>query len=142
MMFEIAKELKLMRSQKGVMISHRNVIANVMQFASYEKPWRDTQIEPGNQSDYIETILGLLPMSHIYALVLICHASTYRGDGVIVLPKFEFKPMLEAIQRFSIEMLFLVSQSERAPSISSQISVDRYLAGQLMGYRFHRSLSS
>ncbi|KAF2264132.1 phenylacetyl-CoA ligase-like protein [Lojkania enalia] len=93
---------------KGVMISHRNVIANTLQIAAFEKPFRDTKKHPLNQSDYIENVLGLLPMSHIYGLVVICHASIYRGDGVIVLPKFDFATTLQAIQTYKINSLFLV----------------------------------
>ncbi|KAF2728759.1 phenylacetyl-CoA ligase-like protein [Polyplosphaeria fusca] len=93
---------------KGVMISHRNVIANTLQIAAYEKKFRDAKIGVGNQSDYIENALGLLPMSHIYGLVVICHASVYRGDGVVVLPKFEFATTLQAIESYKINSLYLV----------------------------------
>lgn len=50
-------------------------------------------------------------MSHIYGLVVICHASVYRGDGVIVLPKFDFTTTLQAIQDHKINSLYLVSVS-------------------------------
>ncbi|KNG50623.1 phenylacetyl-CoA ligase-like protein [Stemphylium lycopersici] len=94
---------------KGVMISHRNVIANTMQISTFEKPYRDTIIKDvRNQSDYTEKALGLLPMSHIYGLVVICHASVYRGDGVVVLPKFEFASTMQAIQDYEINTLYLV----------------------------------
>ncbi|THC94756.1 hypothetical protein EYZ11_005748 [Aspergillus tanneri] len=93
---------------KGVMISHRNVIANVLQIKTAEKPYRDSFIPPGSQSHHTEIILGLLPQSHIYALVVICHAGPYRGDQVIVLPKFELKSYLTAIQTFKIRTLLLV----------------------------------
>lgn len=63
-----------------------------------------------NQTAYTEKVLGLLPMSHIYGLVVICHANVYRGDGVIVLPKFEFASTLQAIQDHKISTLFLVSE--------------------------------
>lgn len=80
-----------------------------MQIGTYEKPYRDTIINDlRNQSDYTEKVLGLLPMSHIYGLVVICHANVYRGDGVIVLPKFEFASTLQAIQDYKISTLFLV----------------------------------
>ena len=52
--------------------------------------------------------MGCLPFSHIYGLVLICHTSTYRGDQVIVLPKFEFSHFLKSIERFQIYELFVV----------------------------------
>lgn len=91
------------------MISHRNVIANTLQFKTYEGVYREKMKDPLDQSDYIETTLGLLPMSHIYGLVVICHAGVYRGDQVVVLPKFEFTSFLESIQRFKINSLYLVS---------------------------------
>ena len=90
---------------KGVMISHRNVISNVIQFATFESPFRNTM-----GVDYSENILGLLPFSHIYGLVINCHAAVYEGDGVIVLPKFEFTTCMKAIQDFKINTLYLVSQ--------------------------------
>ncbi|KAK0752619.1 4-coumarate-CoA ligase 2 [Schizothecium vesticola] len=87
---------------KAVMISHRNVIANVLQHTTYESVGRklrgvETQVE-----------LGLLPMSHIYSLVVISHCATWRGDEIIILPKFDFETYLASIQRFRIEKLIIV----------------------------------
>ena len=101
--------------QKGVMISHRNVISNVLQIATFEKPYRDSKREPGSKYTFTEIALGLLPQSHIYSLVVICHATTWRGDQVINLPKFEIAQFLTAIQTFRINTLFLVSQLQRYP---------------------------
>ncbi|OQD88148.1 hypothetical protein PENANT_c004G07755 [Penicillium antarcticum] len=53
---------------KGVMISHRNVIANVLQIAAFEKAYREKRAPPGGV--YTAVSLGLLPQSHIYALVV------------------------------------------------------------------------
>lgn len=94
--------------QKGVMISHRNVIANVLQITTYERPYRQSLKKEGGESDPREVVLGLLPQSHIYSLVVICHASMYRGDQVINLPKFDFEQYLSSIQRFKINQLYLV----------------------------------
>lgn len=91
------------------MISHRNVISNVLQIRAFEKPQRDSRKEPGSKYDVTEVALGLLPQSHIYSLVVVCHASTYRGDQVVNLPKFEMGSFLNAIQTFKINQLFLVS---------------------------------
>ncbi|GAM84216.1 hypothetical protein ANO11243_022100 [Dothideomycetidae sp. 11243] len=92
---------------KGVMISHRNVIANTMQLTTFDTFWRDSHMPPDSKV-FTAVVLGLLPMSHIYALIAVCHVSVYRGDGVIVLPKFEMSSYLESIQRFKIEHLYLV----------------------------------
>jgi acyl-CoA synthetase (AMP-forming)/AMP-acid ligase II len=85
------------------MISHRNVISNVMQLAAMERPQRAKR--PGNGA---EVGLGLLPLSHIYGLVVIAQGSTYRGDGVIILPKFELPSYLNSISTYKIETLYLV----------------------------------
>lgn len=90
------------------MISHRNVMANVLQLQAYEKNYRLANKKRGDKYEGTEIALGLLPQSHIYALVVICHATAYRGDQVINLPKFELGQFLAAIQRFKIEELFIV----------------------------------
>jgi len=93
---------------KGVMISHRNVIANTLQLVTYETPTREAIMKSLHRTHYTESALGLLPMSHIYGLIVICHLGPYRGDGVVVLPKYDFKLLLETIQNYKIQMLYLV----------------------------------
>ncbi|KAH7395527.1 4-coumarate-CoA ligase, variant, partial [Cadophora sp. MPI-SDFR-AT-0126] len=88
---------------KGVQISHYNIIANVLQRATYEAPWRKK-----HNNGAPEVVIGFLPFSHIYGLVLICHTSTYRGDQVLVLPKFDLTQFLRSIERFKIQELFVV----------------------------------
>jgi acyl-CoA synthetase (AMP-forming)/AMP-acid ligase II len=89
---------------KGVMISHRNVIANTVQISQFDK--RGRELIGGK--DYNDVALGLLPQSHIYGLIVICHASTYRGDRVIVLPKFDIQNYLTAIAKYKINTLYIV----------------------------------
>lgn len=89
---------------KGVMISHRNVIANTIQITTYESKMR----EATGGRNYRDIVLGLLPQSHIYGLVVISHLGTYRGDSVIILPKFDLGDCLESIQRYKINTLYLV----------------------------------
>lgn len=84
------------------MISHYNVIANILQYVTYESVGRSRRGVTSQVS------LGLLPYSHIYGLVVVTHGSTYRGDEIIVLPKYELNLFLAAVQRFRIEHLPLV----------------------------------
>ncbi|KAJ0121878.1 AMP-binding enzyme [Diaporthe amygdali] len=88
---------------KAVMISHKNVIANIIQLSLFHQVDRDN-IAPRHR----DIGLGLLPQSHIYSLIIICHASTYRGDSVIVLPKFELEAYFGAIAKYRINTLYLV----------------------------------
>ena len=85
------------------MISHRNVIANTLQIATYDRPARE-EIEKG----YTDVALGLLPYSHIYGLIVVCMGSTYRGDQVVVLPKFDLQQYLAAIADYKINTLYIV----------------------------------
>ncbi|KPM44528.1 hypothetical protein AK830_g2007 [Neonectria ditissima] len=87
---------------KGVVLSHYNIISNVAAGVAFEAYGRklagvDTQVG-----------LGLLPFSHIYGLSIICHIQPWRGDEVIVLPKYKLDHMLDAVQRFKINQISLV----------------------------------
>ncbi|KAJ5908359.1 Acyl-CoA ligase inpC [Penicillium taxi] len=93
---------------KGVKISHRNVISNVLQIKAFEDNYRKTNASANGDSVYTDIALGLLPQSHIYSLVVVCHAGAYRGDQTIILPRFELKSYLASIQNFKINSLFLV----------------------------------
>ncbi|RNJ56659.1 hypothetical protein D7B24_007023 [Verticillium nonalfalfae] len=103
---------------KAVMISHLNVIANILQYTTFDSVARkklniETQVD-----------LGLLPFSHIYGLIIITHSNSYRGDEVIVLPKFDIKTFLGAVQQYKISQLYVV------PPIVIQIIRSQQLCSQ------------
>jgi acyl-CoA synthetase (AMP-forming)/AMP-acid ligase II len=81
------------------MISHYNVIANIIQLSTYESFYRN------QQGIHSQSVLGLLPFSHAYGLVVMAHVAPYRGDEVIVLPKYKLETLLTAVQRFKIEQI-------------------------------------
>jgi acyl-CoA synthetase (AMP-forming)/AMP-acid ligase II len=87
---------------KAVMITHRNVIANTLQFTVHETV--------GRKKFGIETqnVVGVLPFSHIYGLVIVGHVSYYRGDQVIVLPKYDLTTFLASIEKHKINSLVIV----------------------------------
>ncbi|KAK7403502.1 hypothetical protein QQX98_010732 [Neonectria punicea] len=87
---------------KAVMVSHRNVIANILQLTAFESFYRQ---QHGIES---QVLLGLLPFGHAYGLVIMAHVAPYRGDEVVVLPNFQLNTFLAAIQRFKIEQLNIV----------------------------------
>ncbi|KAG9228505.1 hypothetical protein BJ875DRAFT_508466 [Amylocarpus encephaloides] len=105
---------------KGVMISHQNVISNVIQFCTMETHIREKR----PQGETSEVVLGLLPLSHIYGLVVIAHIGAYRGDEVIILPKLELPSFLNAIQTFKIASLYVV------PPIIIQLTKNQKVCSQ------------
>ncbi|KAL6822899.1 hypothetical protein J3E69DRAFT_367572 [Trichoderma sp. SZMC 28015] len=84
---------------KNVMISHKNVIANTLQMSTYESNYK---------SGRPESLLAVLPMSHSYALIVTGHSGVYRGYNAVVLPGFDLVDVLEAVQKHSIETLWMV----------------------------------
>ncbi|KAM0350579.1 hypothetical protein ACHAPU_003063 [Fusarium lateritium] len=87
---------------KAVMISHYNVISNVLQHVTYDSVAR------AKRGVATQAVTGFLPFSHIYGLVIAAHTSTWRGDQVIVLPKFEFQDFLKSVEHYKIRQLFVV----------------------------------
>ncbi|KAJ6257527.1 S-dihydroxybenzoyltransferase [Drechslerella dactyloides] len=85
---------------KGVLISHFNMITNVLQMYLYSQSFREFS-KPSN-------VLALLPQSHIYALVVINQTEPYAGNSAVILPKFDLSLFLTCIQRFKLAFLFLV----------------------------------
>ncbi|KAF2269833.1 4-coumarate-CoA ligase-like protein [Lojkania enalia] len=88
---------------KGVMITHKNYVANCSQ-----------QIFIGSLSpDYAEQVkrqrhLCFLPMYHAMAQAIFCVNSMKQRIPVYMMPKFDFLEMLQCIQKFRITDLTLV----------------------------------
>lgn len=81
------------------MLTHKNVIANILQYNSREAA------KPDHVPWYV---LGVLPQSHAFALIGTCHMSMLLGLGVVILPSFDMLEMLRCIQSYRIEELWLV----------------------------------
>lgn len=79
-----------------------------MQVCTFEQASRHRAKKGPGDVAYMENVLGLLPLSHIYGLVMIAHCAVWRGHSIIILPKFELKQCLRVIQNYSINTLFLV----------------------------------
>ncbi|PGH09791.1 hypothetical protein GX51_00478 [Blastomyces parvus] len=84
---------------KGVMISHRNMISEVLLLKSFENHTRT--------ADQKDVVLGLLPQAHIFGLSVF-HAAVFRGECVVVLHKFELETFLAVIHGCRINVLYLV----------------------------------
>ncbi|KAJ7187871.1 amp dependent CoA ligase [Mycena filopes] len=84
--------------------SHFAAIANVLQIAKHNKVTESCspRYRPG------DSCLAVLPFYHIYGLVVAIHFVLFSGMTVVVVPKFNFKQMLESIVRHKINQLMLV----------------------------------
>lgn len=80
---------------KGVMLTHRNVVAQLIQLDAIEN------VE-------MPALLGVLPFFHIYGMVIILMHGFMRGATIVTLPKFEFEPFLKVLQAWPITSAHIV----------------------------------
>ncbi|HUO68707.1 MAG TPA: AMP-binding protein [Gammaproteobacteria bacterium] len=80
---------------KGVMLTHRNLVANLAQLAAIER-------------HDLTALVGVLPFFHIYGMVVIMNFGLMRGLTVVTMPKFEFEPFLKVLQDWRIELAHIV----------------------------------
>lgn len=84
---------------KGVMLTHHNIIANVLQL---EHPELINYREEGT------SVLGVLPFFHIYGMVTVLFASLYAGSKIVSLPEFEPELFLNAISKHETNIVNIV----------------------------------
>jgi 4-coumarate--CoA ligase len=70
---------------KGVRLSHRNLVANVL------------QIEDRIGVEHIDTVMGVLPFFHIYGLTVLVNLVLRRRATLIAMPRFELGGFLSLI---------------------------------------------
>ncbi|EAQ93330.1 hypothetical protein CHGG_01565 [Chaetomium globosum CBS 148.51] len=89
---------------KGVCLTHRNMVANVLQASYVEgRQWRAV----GGPDGRGDKQLGVLPFFHIYGLtcgVLMC---VYEGWQLVVLERFDMLKALRAIERHRITLAYV-----------------------------------
>ena len=83
---------------KGVMLSHRNVVADVLMIQGCVGKW----YKSGS-----DKFLGALPFFHIYGLTGLVHQMLYCGIELIVMPAFNLKVFLRAIQEHKITFIYV-----------------------------------
>ena len=75
---------------KGAMLTHRNLIANVLQSVTW-----DRHAQKGR-----ERMLTVLPFFHTYGITSCINASIYQAATIILLFRFEVDEVLDAIDRY------------------------------------------
>jgi acyl-CoA synthetase (AMP-forming)/AMP-acid ligase II len=82
---------------KGVMLTHRNLVANVLQVEA-----------SGHLRDGQDTLICFLPFFHIYGLVVIMMVGFRSGATLVVMPRFELAPYLDLVERYRATVLHVV----------------------------------
>jgi len=93
---------------KGVMLSHRNIIANIMQATAGEGPLSNKPTQGNKMNPDGDSILAFLPFFHIYGLTLLIHQTAYRGLKCVVMPKFDLQGWCQIVQDHKITMSYVV----------------------------------
>jgi acyl-CoA synthetase (AMP-forming)/AMP-acid ligase II len=96
---------------KGVMLTHRNLVANLVQIDAIEA------------SD-LRALVGVLPFFHIYGMVVILNFGLMRGATIVTLPRFELEPFLRVLQEWPIAIAHIVPPV--AVALAKHPVVDRY----------------
>lgn len=81
---------------KGVMLTHRNLVANVDQCQLL------LQVRPG------EWTVAFLPFFHIYGQTILMNLFLAAGGGLVTMPRFDLAQFLSLVQQHRPRMLFCV----------------------------------
>ncbi|HEX8187087.1 MAG TPA: 4-coumarate--CoA ligase family protein, partial [Pyrinomonadaceae bacterium] len=81
---------------KGVMLTHRNLVANLAQIRGAGHDWRD------------ETLVCVLPLFHIYGMSVIMNHGLRCGATLVTLPRFDFEQLLRVMQEHRVSLAHLV----------------------------------
>lgn len=80
---------------KGVMLTHRNLIANVLQVLGPSRMRED------------ESLVAVLPFFHIYGMQVLMNCGLAVGATVITLPRFDLEQFLRVHQQYRITRSFV-----------------------------------
>lgn len=94
---------------KGVMLTHRNIVSNLLVVHGGVGHW---------YSSAEDKFLGVLPFFHLYGLTALVHQVMHRGIELIVMPAFDLKAFLQAIQEHKITHIYV------APPVIVRLSRD------------------
>lgn len=82
---------------KGVMLTHRNLVANILQADA-----------AGHYLPDADIAIAFLPFFHIYGLVVISLLGLWSGATMVVMPKFELEAYLDLVERYHATILHVV----------------------------------
>ena len=81
---------------KGVMLTHYNLVANMRQMDGLDYFHSD------------DTLLCVLPLFHIYGLVVILNMGLHLGATIVLMPRFDLEQFLSLIQKHRVTLSHIV----------------------------------
>ncbi|HEX4357991.1 MAG TPA: AMP-binding protein [Pseudonocardia sp.] len=81
---------------KGVMLTHRNLVANLL------------QLDPIHKINAGSRLLAALPLYHIYGLTSIMNQGLLNRALIVTMPRFDLAGFLRAIAEYRIDHLYIV----------------------------------
>jgi acyl-CoA synthetase (AMP-forming)/AMP-acid ligase II len=97
---------------KGVMLTHRNLVANLAQVDGAMPLGRD------------DVVIGVLPFFHIYGMTVILNLALRAGATIVTMPRFDLEQFLTLIQEHRVTRAYVVPPI--ALALAKHPLVDRY----------------
>jgi acyl-CoA synthetase (AMP-forming)/AMP-acid ligase II len=82
---------------KGVLLTHYNVVANLVQVKAVENDYNEHDV-----------FIGVLPFFHMYAMLVILNLALHVGVKTVVMPKFDLLDFLKLAQDHKATYLHIV----------------------------------
>ena len=97
---------------KGVMLTHENLIANTL------------QVRACDLVSERDTLVCVLPLFHIYGMVVIMNVGLSEGASIVVMPRFDLESFLKVLQDYGVTLAHVVPPIMLA--LAQHPSVDNY----------------
>lgn len=81
---------------KGVMLTHHNLVSNLCQMDGLDYFHRH------------DTLIAVLPLFHIYGLVVILNMGMRIGATIVTMPRFDLEQFLQMVEKYSVTLAHLV----------------------------------
>uniref|UniRef100_UPI0026148947 long-chain-fatty-acid--CoA ligase n=1 Tax=uncultured Thermus sp. TaxID=157149 RepID=UPI0026148947 len=79
---------------KGAMLTHRNLSSNALQVRSWIPDFQEGK----------EVVLGAIPFFHVYGMTVAMNLALLGAAKLVLLPRPELKPIVEAIERHRVTL--------------------------------------
>jgi acyl-CoA synthetase (AMP-forming)/AMP-acid ligase II len=81
---------------KGVMLTHYNLVSNMKQMEGLDYFFET------------DTLICVLPLFHIYGLVVVLNMGLYTGATIVTMPRFDLEGFLKIAQDYEVSLAHLV----------------------------------